>query len=147
MKRLGLLMVCFATLALASCGALQSVSSSNTVAQASGQACGTAVQGLYNAYKRSGTVDLTNTNNLNNALALASAYTTLKQNMDNASYRNSFTNGLILSSAGLITQDNATQFIDRLLATSGFGNINTQNLAQKAATAASIISLLNTLKQ
>jgi hypothetical protein len=147
MKRLGLLIVCFATLALTSCGAIQSAASSNTVAQASGQACGTAVQNLYSSYKSTGTVDLTNANNLNNALALATAYTNLKQNKDNEAYRKSFTTGLILSSAGLITQANATQFIDKLLATAGLGNINTQNVAQTAATAAAIITLLNTLKQ
>ena len=147
MKRLGLLIVCFATLALTSCGAIQSAASSNTVAQASGQACGTAVQGLYSSYKSTGTVDLTNANNLNNALALATAYTNLNQNKGNESYRKSFTTGLILSSAGLITQANATQFVDKLLATAGLGNINTQNVAQTAATAAAIITLLNTLKQ
>ena len=140
-------MVCFAALAMASCSTLSSAASSNTVAQASGQACGSAVQGLYSSYKKTGTVDLTNANNLNNALALATAYTTLKQNKDNQAYRSSFTTGLILSSAGLITQANAGQFIDKLLATAGLGNINTQNVAQTAATAAAIITLLNTLKQ
>lgn len=147
MKRLGLLIVCFATLALTSCGAIQSAASSNTVAQASGQACGTAVQGLYSSYKSTGTIDLTNANNFNNALALATAYTNLNQNKGNEAYRKSFTTGLILSSAGLITQANATQFVDKLLANAGLGNINTQNVAQTAATAAAIITLLNTLKQ
>ncbi len=146
MKRLGLLLVCIATLAMSSCGALQSAAGSNAVAQASGQACGTAVQGLYGAYKKTGTVDLTNTNNLNNALALATAYTNLRNNKDNQAYRSAFTTGLILSSAGLITQANATQFVDKLLATAGLGNINTQNVTQMAATAAAIVTLLNALK-
>ena len=140
-------MVCFATLVMASCSAVSSAASSNTVAQASGQACGSAVQGLYSSYKNTGTVDLTNSNNFNNAIALATAYSNLKQNKDNDAYRKSFTTGLILSSAGLITQANATQFVDKLLATAGLGNINTQNVAQTAATAAAIITLLNTLKQ
>ncbi len=146
MKRLGILLVCFATLAMTSCSLFQSAASSNTVAQASGQACGSAVQGLYSSYKNTGKVDLTNTTNLNNALALATAYTNLKQNKDNTSYRNSFTTGLILSSAGLITQSNANQFIDKLLSTAGLSNINSQNIAQTAATAAAIVTLLNTLK-
>lgn len=138
-------MVCFAALAMTSCSLVQSAASSNTVAQASGQTCGTAVQGLYGAYRNTGTVDLTNATNFNNALALATAYTNLKQNKDNAAYRKAFTNGLILSSAGLITQANATKFVDGLLATAGLGNINTQNVAQTAATAAAIITLLKTL--
>ena len=147
MKRLGLLLVCFAALAMTSCSLFQSAASSNTVAQASGQACGTAVQGLYSSYKNTGTVDLTNTTNLNNALALATAYTNLKQNKDNQSYRKAFANGLVLSSAGLITQATANGFMDKLLATAGLQNINTQNIAQTAATAAAIITLLNALKQ
>lgn len=138
-------MVCFAALAMTSCSLVQSAASSNTVAQASGQTCGTAVQGLYGAYKNTGTVDLTNATNFNNALALATAYSNLKQNKDNSEYRKAFTNGLILSSAGLITQANATKFVDGLLATTGLGNINTQNVAQTAATAAAIITLLKTL--
>lgn len=138
-------MVCFAALAMSSCSLMQSAASSNTVAQASGQTCGTAVQGLYGSYKNTGTVDLTNPTNFNNALALATAYSNLKQNKDNSEYRKAFTNGLILSSAGLITQANATKFVDGLLATTGLGNINTQNVAQTAATAAAIITLLKTL--
>ena len=117
------------------------------MAKASGQTCGTAVQGLYSAYRNTGTVDLTNTTNLNNALTLAAAYTNLKQNKDNSDYRKAFTSGLIASSAGLITSANATSFVDKMLATAGLGNINTQNITQTAATAAAIITLLNALKQ
>lgn len=139
--------MCVATLAMTSCSTLQSAASSDTVASATGQSCGTAVQGLYSAYKRTGTVDLTNTTNLNNALTVATAYTNLKQNKSNSNYRKAFTSGLIASSAGLITSDNATAFVDKMLATAGLGNINTQTVAQTAATASAIITLLNVLKQ
>lgn len=147
MKHLSILLVCVAALAFASCSSLSSAASSNTVANASGQTCGTAVQGLYKAYKNTGTVDLTNTTNLNNALALATAYTNLKQNKDNSAYRKAFTTGLIASSAGLITSENATSFVDKMLASAGLGNINTQNITQTAATVAAIVTLLNALKQ
>lgn len=147
MKRLGLLIVCFATLAMTSCNLLQSASGSYAVAQASGQTCGHAVLGLYSAYKSTGKVDLTNTTNLSNALALATAYTNLKQNKDDQNYRKAFTTGIIASSAGLITSANASAFLDSMLTNAGLGNINTQNIAQTAATAAAIITLLNTLKQ
>lgn len=147
MKRLSILMVCFATLLMTACGSMSSVASSNTVANASGQACGTAVQGLYKSYKSTGRVDLTNTNNLNNALALATAYTNLKQNKDNSAYRKSFTSGLIASSAGLITAANATSFVDSLLASAGLANVNTQNITQTASTVVAIVTLLNALKQ
>lgn len=147
MKRLGLLLMCVAALAMTSCSLFSAAASSNTVAQASGQTCGTAVQGLYGAYKSTGTVDLSNPTNLNNALALATSYSNLKQNKDNSEYRKAFTSGLIASSAGLITSANATQFVDQLLASSGLSNINTQNITQTAATAAAIITILNTVRQ
>ncbi len=147
MKRLSILLVSFATLLFASCGAVSSAASSNTVAKATGQSCGSAVQGLYGAYKNTGTIDLTNTTNLNNALALATAYTNLKNNKDNTEYRKAFTTGLVASSAGLITQAAASGFVDKLLASSGLSNINTQNITQTASTVAAIITLLNALKQ
>ncbi len=147
MKRLSFLIVCIAALTFASCSTLASAASSDTVANATGQTCGAAMQGLYRSYKSTGTVDLTNANNLNNALAVATAYTNLKQNKDNTAYRKAFTTGLIASSAGLITSANAGTFVDKLLASSGLGNINTQNITQTAATVAAIVTLLNALKQ
>ena len=139
--------MCFAAMVMTSCSMMQSAASSNTVANASGRTCGAAVQGLYSAYRNTGKVDLTNANNLNNALALATCYTNLKQNKDDQAYRKAFTSGLIASSAGLITSQNASAFVDKLLASAGLANINTQNITQTAATAAAIISLFNALKQ
>ena len=147
MKRLGLLMMCFAALAMTSCSSLQKAASSNTVANAAGKNCGVAVQNLYKSYKSAGTIDLTNTTTLNSALALATAYTGLKQNVNNSDYRKAFTSGLIASSAGLITSTNAAAFVDKMLATAGLSNINTQNIAQTAATAAAIVELVRILKQ
>lgn len=147
MKRLGILMLCIATLAMSSCSLFDAAASSNTVAKASGQSCGSAVQGLYGAYRNTGNIDLTNATNLNNALALATSYANLKQNKDNADYRKAFTAGLIASSAGLITSANATAFVDKLLASSGLSNINSQNIAQTATTAVTIVNLLKVLKQ
>lgn len=147
MKRLGILLACFATLALTSCSLFNSAASSNTVAKASGQNCGTAVQGLYGTYKSTGNIDLSNPTTLNNALALATSYANLKQNKDNAEYRQAFTSGLIASSAGLLTSSNAAAFVDKMLATAGLANINSQNIAQTAATASAIISLLKVINQ
>lgn len=147
MKRLAILMMCVATVAMTSCSVLNSASSSNAVATASGKTCGAAVQGLYSAYKSSGTIDLSNSTNLSNALALATAYTGLKNNKSDSDYRKAFTSGVIASSAGLVTQSNATTFVDQLLSTSSLGNINSQKVAQTASTASAIITLLNTLKQ
>lgn len=147
MKRLSILFLALATLVLTSCSAITSAAGSNTVAQATGQSCGTAMQGLYKSYKKTGTIDLTNSTNLQNALAVATAYTNLKQNKDNSNYRKSFTSGLIASSAGLITSANATAFVDQLLASAGLNNVNSQNIAQTASTAMAIMTLINALNK
>jgi len=146
MKRLGFLLMCVAAMAMTSCSMLQSAGS-NTVAQASGRACGTAVQGLYSSYKSTGKVDLSNTTNLTNALALATAYTELRQNKDNSAYRQSFTSGLIASSAGLITSANANSFVNALLSSTGLSGVNSSNVAQTVSTVSTIVTLLNALNQ
>lgn len=139
--------MCVAAFAMTSCGMMQSAAGSNVAAQATGKACGTAVQGLYSSYKNTGKVDLTYGNNLTNALALATAYTELQQNKGNAAYRKAFTSGLIASSAGLITSANAAPFVDKLMASVGLSNLTTEKVTQTAATAAAIITLLNALNQ
>lgn len=131
MKRLAILFVCVATLAMTSCGML-GAGANNTAAQALGQTCGSAVLGLYNSYKSTGTIDLTNSNNLTNALALATCYTQLRQNKDNNNYRNAFTSGLILSSAGLITNQNAGSFINTLLGAQQLGTVNASTPSSQA---------------
>lgn len=145
MKRLAILFVCVATLAMTSCGML-GAGASNTVAQSLGQTCGAAVLGLYQSYKNTGTIDLTNANNLTNALALATVYTQLRQNKDNNSYRNAFTSGLILSSAGLITNQNAGNFISALLGTQQLGTINSSSsTSQVNKTTPAIVNLVKSV--
>lgn len=139
--------MCVAALAMTSCGMMQSAASSNVAAQATGNACGTAVQGLYSSYKNTGKVDLTVGNNLTNALALATAYSELQQNKDNSDYRKAFTSGLIASSAGLITTANAGTFVDKLMNSVGLSDVTADKVSQTATTAATIITLLNALKQ
>ena len=144
MKRLAIIAVCFATLAMSSCGVLNS--SSNSAAQALGQTCGAAVLGLYQSYKSTGSLSLTSGNNLTNALALATAYTQLSQNKDNSEYRKSFTNGLILSSAGLITNQNAAAFVNALLGTSALGTVNNNSSSsQMSKTTPAVTGLIKTL--
>ena len=141
MKRLAIIAVCFATLAMSSCGVLNS--SSNSAAQALGQTCGAAVLGLYQS---TGSLSLTSGNNLTNALALATAYTQLSQNKDNSEYRKSFTNGLILSSAGLITNQNSAAFVNALLGTSALGTVNNNSSSsQMSKTTPAVTGLIKTL--
>lgn len=131
MKRLSLVLVCFATLAFSSCGVLNSVASSNSAATTLGQTCGSAILGLYQSYKATGTINLTYGNNLTNALALASCYTQIKANKNNSDYRKAFANGLILSSAGLITNQNSNAFINALLSANSLSNVSSNNTPQQ----------------
>lgn len=127
--------MCVATLTLASCSLLQSASGSNAVAQTAGQTCGSAILGLYNAYKSTGKVSLADPANLGYALSLATAYTQIKQNKDNKDYRKAFGNGLIMASAGLITKNNSNAFIDALLAANGLSTFSSTNTATQNSTA------------
>lgn len=146
MKRLAIFFACFATLAMASCSSL-GAGAQNTAAQALGQTCGSAVLGLYNSYKSTGTIDLTNANNLTNALALATCYTQLRQNKENTTYRNAFTSGLILSSAGLITNNNAGSFISALLGAQQLGNVSqSSSSSQLGKTAPDLINIIRTVE-
>ena len=145
MKRLTFFAVCFATLAFTSCSVLNSAAS-DTVASSLGQTCGTAILGLYNSYRNTGTVDLTNSNNLTNALALATVYTQLRQNKDNSSFRKAFTSGLVMSSAGLITNSTAGNFINALLSVNQLGTINqSSTTSQVNKTQPAITNLIQTL--
>ncbi len=148
MKRLSIILVCFATLAFGSCGILNSAASSNSAATAMGQTCGSAILGLYNSYKATGTVNLTTGNNLAHALALATCYTQIKENKNNSAYRKAFANGLIMSSAGLITNANANSFINALLMANGLANVSTNNTTQQnqQATSTATSSLFNSIE-
>ncbi len=146
MKRLSILLVSIATLALASCNTLHSVAGSDAVAQTAGQTCGTALLGLYKAYKSTGTVSLTDPTNLGYALSLATAYTQIKNNKNSENYRKAFANGLVLSSAGLVTNSNSNAFITALLGASALGNVsNSSTTTQRNEAASSITTLFSTL--
>ncbi len=141
-----MLLMCVATLGMATSCSMLGGAAADSAAQISGQTCGVAVQGLYSSYKQTGKLDLMSGSNLNNALALATAYSTLQQNKGNAAYRRAFTTGLIASSAGLITSSNASTFIDKLLSMSALSGLNAEKIQKSAATASAIIQLLGVLK-
>ena len=149
MKRLSIILVCFATMAFTSCSVLNSVASSNSAASTLGQTCGSAILGLYQSYKATGTINLTTGNNLTNALALASCYMQLKSNAGNSDYRKAFANGLILSSSGLITNQNSNAFINALLSANGLSNVSSSNTTQQnqKAVNSAAIPVLQALEQ
>ena len=142
MKKLGILMMCFAALAFVSCSSMSNLTSSNSVATANGTACGQALIGLYNNYKATKKLDLTNATNITNAMAIVTASVQLKQNAKDSNYRKAFTSGLVLGGAGIITSNNASSITSRIANATGLSSTTRSNISSAAGTLTSILSLL-----
>lgn len=142
MKKLGILMMCFAALAFVSCGSLNNLASSNSVATANGTACGQALIGLYNNYKATKKLDLTNATNITYAMSIVTASVQLKQNAKDSNYRKAFTSGLVLGGAGIITSNNASSITSRIANATGLSSTTRSNISSAAGTLTSILSLL-----
>ena len=87
MKRISMFFVGLAMIAFTACSTLSNSASTNTAAMLSGQQCAAAITTLYNSYKALGKIDLTNAANLSSALIVATCYTQLKANKNDANYR------------------------------------------------------------
>lgn len=146
MKKISIILMCVATLAFASCSALSNAASNDATAAATGRSCATSLISLYQSYKSVGKIDLTNPLNLSNAIVVASAYTQLKQNKGNESYRKAFTSGMISAGAGVITNSNADAITTALSNSTGLTNLNAQNANQSAQSASSILSLMKAMQ-
>ena len=68
-------------------------------------------------------------------------------NKENASYKRSFTTGMVTGGSGVITTAMATNLTNSLLNATGLDGVNTSNIAQKAQTVGTILQLLNALNQ
>jgi hypothetical protein len=149
MKKFGIIMMCVAAVLFASCGSTSSTSrsvssalSSNTAATANGTACGQAIIGLYNNYKATKKLDMTNASNITNTLALVTAYTQLKNNKGNKDYRKSFVSGMVLGGAGIITNNNAYSLVNQIENAAGLSSTTRSNISTAASTVSSILSIL-----
>lgn len=149
MKKFGIIMMCVAAVLFASCGSTSSTSrsvssalSSNTAATANGTACGQAIIGLYNNYKATKKLDMTNASNITNTLALVTAYSQLKSNKGNKDYRKSFVSGMVLGGAGIITNNNAYSLVNQIESAAGLSNTTRSNISTAASTVSSILSIL-----
>ena len=149
MKKFGIIMMCVAAVLFASCGSTSSTSrsvssalSSNTAATANGTACGQAIIGLYNNYKATKKLDMTNASNITNTLALVTAYSQLKSNKGNKDYRKSFVSGMVLGGAGIITNNNAYSLVNQIENAAGLSSTTRSNISTAASTVSSILSIL-----
>ncbi len=143
-------MMCVAAVLFASCGstssstrsAVSSALSSNTAATANGTACGQAIIGLYNNYKATKKLDMTNASNITNTLALVTAYSQLKSNKGNKDYRKSFVSGMVLGGTGIITNNNAYSLVNQIENAAGLSSTTRSNISTAASTVSSILSIL-----
>lgn len=153
MKKIGIIMMCVAAVLFASCGTTSTTSrstssssgsilSSNTAATANGTACGQAIIGLYNNYKATKKLDMTNASNITNTLALVTAYSQLKNNKGNKDYRKSFVSGMVLGGSGIITNNNAYSLVNQIENAAGLSSTTRSNISTAASTVSSILSIL-----
>ena len=143
MKKLSIIILCFATMALSSCGLTQ-VASTDNAAKASGRSTAQAILGLYNSYRATGTVNLGNQNDLTNALVVATGYTNIRNNTQNAAYKKAFAQGMVSAGAGLITSENVYGIINTMNTLTGL-NVNASTISNNVGTATAIIQLLQAL--
>ena len=146
MKKLSIIVMCFVSLALVSCGSsLGSANSSTTsAAKSNGRAAGTSIITLYNSYRSTGTVNLGNPTDLTAALSLATAYTNFRTNQADANYKKAFAAGMVAAGAGLITANNVGNIINTMNNLTGL-NVNAATITNNIGTATAIIQLLQAL--
>lgn len=142
MKKFGIIMMCIAAMAFASCSGSSNLLSSNSAATANGTACGQAIIGLYNNYKATKKLDMTNASNITNTLALVTAYSQLRNNKGNSSYRKSFISGMVQGGSGIITNGNANSLVNKLETSAGLSSTTRSNISTAASTVSSILSIL-----
>ena len=114
MKRLSILIICFATLAFASCSSTMGSGTASSAAKDNGRAAGASIISLYNSYRSTGTVNLGNAADLTAALGLATAYTNFRNNQADPNYKKAFAAGMVSAGAGLITTANVNNLINTM---------------------------------
>lgn len=143
MKKLSIVLLCVATLALASCSTLFGGAGSSA-AKDSGRTAASSLITLYNSYRSTGTVNLGNPTDLTAALTLATAYTNLRNNQSDDSYKKAFAAGMVAGGAGLITSANVGNIINTMNSLTGL-NVNAATITNSVGTATAIIQLLQAL--
>ncbi len=144
MKKLSIIMMCVATMAFMSCGSMGGSSSSESAAKSSGRNTASALITLYNSYRATGTVSLSNANDLAAALTVATGYTNYRNNKSDEAFKKAFAAGMIAGGAGIITSANVDNIINKMNTVTGL-NVNAANISNSVNTATALIQLLQVL--
>lgn len=138
-----LFMVVVAMFALSSCSSVSNVSTADAAAKTMGTTCGTAMSGLYKSYKTDGKLDISNSSVLTNIIAVSTSTANLKTNAKNPEFRKSFISGMVLGSAGLLTNTTAGTVYDKLEQSAGaVSNVNTSSTASTINSAANALTTI-----
>lgn len=143
MKRLSIIMMCFATMAFASCN-LTNHSTSESAAKASGRNTANALLSLYNSYRTKGTISLSDPNDLASTLVVASGYTNMRSSKGDPTYRKAFAAGMVSAGTSLITSSNVENVINTMNGLTGL-NVNAATISSSVNTASAVIQLLQAL--
>ena len=144
MKRLSIIMMCIAAMAFASCGSTSGTTTTDSAAKASGRNTANALITLYNSYRSTGTISLSNPTDLTAALVVATGYTNLRTYNEDANYKKAFAAGMVSAGAGLITSANVNQIINTMNNLTGL-NVNAATVSSSVGTATALIQLLQAL--
>jgi len=104
----------------AACGTTSGGGSSTTSSSASsaayntGQVVGQSLLGIYQQYKSSGKIDLTNPTTLLQLMALSTQVETVKQNSKNPTFYGQFSQGMILGSQNKVSNSNVGGVVNAL---------------------------------
>ena len=143
MKRLSIIMMCVAAMVFASCGSTGSTSV-DSAAKTSGRNTANAIITLYNSYRNTGTVSLSNPTDLTAALTLATGYSNMRSNKGNTQYYKAFASGMVAAGSGLITSANVDNIINTMNNLTGL-NVNASTVSNSVGTATAIVQLLQAL--
>ena len=144
MKRFSIIMMCIAAMAFTSCGSTSGTTTTDSAAKASGRNTASALITLYNSYRSTGTISLSNPTDLTAALVVATGYTNLRTYKEDANYKKAFAAGMVSAGAGLITTANVNQIITTMNNLTGL-NVNAATVSNSVGTATALIQLLQAL--
>ena len=137
-------MILAAAFAFASCGSMSNVASSDAVAKSAGTSCGSSLVNIYKSYKAAGNkINMNDATVLTNAIALSTSISGLKQNSKDANYRKSYIAGMLLGSAGILTETKAANIYDNLVTSSNaLSGINTSSSESTLTGAANALTTI-----
>lgn len=143
MKRLSIIMMCFVAMAFVSCGSTTGTSA-ESAAKTSGRNTASALITLYNSYKNTGTVSLSNPTDLTAALMVAAGYTNMRTYWGDDSYKKAFAAGMVSAGSGLITAANVNSIITTMNSLTGL-NVNAATISNSVGTVTALMQLLQAL--